>query len=75
MAIQWYPGHMLETKEFLRQTIPSVDVVLEVLDARLPISSANPLLDKICKTTPRVKVLNKKDLADPEATAPVAGIF
>jgi len=59
---------MLETKKLLRQTMPSVDVVLEVLDARLPISSANPLLDNICKTTPRVKVLNKKDLADPEAT-------
>lgn len=43
-------------------------MVLEILDARLPISSANPLLDKICKATPRVKVLNKKDLADPEAT-------
>ena len=69
MAIQWFPGHMLETKKFLKQTIPSVDVVLEVLDARLPISSANPLLDKICNTTPRVKVLNKKDLADPEATS------
>ena len=69
MAIQWYPGHMLETKEFLRQVIPSVDVVLEILDARLPVSSANPLLDKLCKSVPRVKVLNKNDLADPAATA------
>ena len=69
MAIQWYPGHMLETKEFLRQVIPSVDVVLEILDARLPISSANPLLNKLCKSVPRVKVLNKQDLADPEVTA------
>ncbi len=68
MTIQWYPGHMLETKEFLRQVIPSVDVVLEILDARLPISSANPLLDKLCKSVPRVKVLNKKDLADPTVT-------
>ena len=69
MTIQWYPGHMLETKEFLRQVIPSVDVVLEILDARLPISSANPLLDKLCKSVPRVKVLNKKDLADPAITS------
>ena len=69
MEIQWFPGHMLETKKFLKQAVSSVDVVMEVLDARLPVSSANPLLDNICGTVPRIKLLNKKDLADPVATA------
>ncbi len=68
MTIQWFPGHMLETEKFLKQAISSVDVVMEILDARLPASSANPILGRICKNVLRIKLLNKKDLADPEIT-------
>ena len=68
MTIQWFPGHMLETERFLKQAISSVDVVMEILDARLPASSANPILGSICQNVLRIKLLNKKDLADPEIT-------
>ncbi|MCP4023126.1 MAG: ribosome biogenesis GTPase YlqF [Desulfobacteraceae bacterium] len=68
MSIQWYPGHMLETKKLLSKAIAKVDVVMEILDARLPVSSANPVLDKLCKNKFKLKILNKKDLADPKVT-------
>lgn len=68
MDIQWFPGHMRETKELLKKAVSTVDVVMEILDARIPVSSSNPLLDKICKNVLRIKVLNKNDLADPEIT-------
>ena len=68
MTIQWFPGHMLETKNMLEKAISKVDAVLEILDARLPRASANPLVNKICKDKFRLKVLNKNDLADPEQT-------
>jgi len=68
MTIQWFPGHMLETKNLLIKAISKVDVVLEILDARLPVTSANPFMDKICKGKYRLEVLNKSDLADPEET-------
>lgn len=68
MTIQWYPGHMLETKNLLKDAISKVDAILEILDARLPQSSANPFVDNICKGKLRIKVLNKSDLADPEQT-------
>ncbi|MBF0241950.1 MAG: ribosome biogenesis GTPase YlqF [Desulfamplus sp.] len=68
MTIQWFPGHMQETELFLKKAVSDVDVVMEILDARLPSSSANPLIDKICKSVLRIKVLNKKDLADPKLT-------
>ncbi len=68
MTIQWFPGHMLETKNLLKKAIAKVDAVLEILDARLPYTSANPFVDKICKGKLRLKVLNKNDLADPEQT-------
>ncbi|MBF0258250.1 MAG: ribosome biogenesis GTPase YlqF [Desulfamplus sp.] len=68
MTIQWFPGHMKETEQFLKKAVSNVDVVMEILDARLPASSANPLLDKICNTVLRIKVLNKSDLADPVIT-------
>ncbi|MFH1156523.1 MAG: ribosome biogenesis GTPase YlqF [Pseudomonadota bacterium] len=69
IPIQWFPGHMLETEQFLKKTISRVDVVLEVLDARLPVSSSNPLMDKLCHGVSRLKLLNKNDLADPDTTA------
>ncbi|MCP4114937.1 MAG: ribosome biogenesis GTPase YlqF [Desulfobacteraceae bacterium] len=68
MDIQWFPGHMRETKELLKKAVSTVDVVMEILDARIPVSSSNPLLDKICQNVLRIKVLNKNDLADPETT-------
>lgn len=68
MTIQWFPGHMLETETLLIKEISRVDAVLEILDARLPISSANPFVDKLCKNKFRLKVLNKNDLADAEQT-------
>jgi ribosome biogenesis GTPase A len=68
MTIQWFPGHMVETENLLKKTISKVDLVLEILDARLPQASANPFVNKICKGKFRLKVLNKSDLADPEQT-------
>lgn len=66
--IQWFPGHMTKTKRQLVALIPKVDVVIEVRDARVPVASANPLLDELCGNKPRVVVLNKMDLADPAKT-------
>ena len=66
MAIQWFPGHMNATKRALSDRIKQIDVVIEMLDARLPGSSMNPLLARITKGKPALKVLNKQDLADPE---------
>ncbi len=68
MTIQWFPGHMLETKNLLKSAISRVDAILEILDARLPLASANPALENISDNTLRVKVLNKSDLADPDQT-------
>ncbi len=68
MNIQWFPGHMLETKNKLKSSISKVDAILEVLDARLPVASANPFVDQLAKDTIRLKVLNKTDLADPDVT-------
>ncbi len=69
MDIQWFPGHMQETEQFLTGAMSQVDVVMEILDARLPLSSANPLLDKLSRNCVKVKILNKQDLADPQKTA------
>ncbi|WP_299976761.1 ribosome biogenesis GTPase YlqF [Desulfobacula sp.] len=68
MTIQWFPGHMVETENLLKKAISKVDVVWEILDARLPEASANPFVNKICKDKFRLKILNKNDLADPEQT-------
>ncbi len=69
MPIQWFPGHMHATKKALVKRLPDIDVVIELLDARLPGSSANPLLAELTRGKPALKVLNKQDLADPERTA------
>lgn len=68
-SIQWFPGHMHRARKQLAQIMPKVDVVIEILDARLPGYSENPMLNELCGARPRLKVLNKADLADPEATA------
>lgn len=69
MPIQWFPGHMHSTKKALLKRLPDIDVVVELLDARLPGSSSNPLLAELTAGKPSLKVLTKEDLADPERTA------
>ena len=70
MAIQWYPGHMTSARKKAAETMASVDVIIEVLDARLPEASTNPLVRelRLHRQRPCLKVLNKADLADPLAT-------
>lgn len=68
MAIQWYPGHMTKARRVLGEMMPSQDVVIEVLDARMPAASANPVVAELRGSKPCVKVLSKSDLADPEVT-------
>ncbi len=63
--IQWYPGHMAKTKKQVKEKIKLVDVVLELLDARIPYSSQNPVIKELIGNKPRVILLNKADLADP----------
>jgi ribosome biogenesis GTPase A len=69
MAIQWFPGHMFATKKAIALRIKTIDVVIEMLDARLPGSSANPTLQELTAAKPTLKVLNKQDVADPTRTA------
>lgn len=64
MNINWYPGHMKKTKESLEKNISMVDIVYELLDARVPLSSQNPIVDDIVKDKPRITILNKSDLAN-----------
>lgn len=68
MAIQWYPGHMHKAQKQIKEVMPTVDLVIEVLDARIPYSSENPMVSSLRGDTPCIKVLNKSDLADPELT-------
>jgi ribosome biogenesis GTPase A len=68
MAIQWFPGHMHKASKEIRKILPKVDLVIEILDARIPHSSDNPMLAEIRGNKPCIKVLNKSDLADPERT-------
>jgi len=65
MNIQWYPGHMAKTKKLLQENIKLVDIVIELLDARVPLSSQNPEFNVLFNSKKRIKVLNKFDLADP----------
>lgn len=64
MHINWYPGHMKKTKELIQKNLKLVDVVVELLDARIPISSRNPQIDELVGQKPRVVLLNKYDLCD-----------
>lgn len=66
--INWYPGHMHKASKEMRKIIPSVDLIIEILDARIPFSSENPMLADIRDDKPCIKVLSKSDLADPEIT-------
>ncbi len=69
MTINWFPGHMHKARKEIKKTLAKVDVVIEILDARIPFSSSNPLLAKLTREHPVIKVLNKADLADPAITA------
>ena len=68
-SIQWFPGHMAKTRRKIREDLKLVDVVAEILDARIPQSSANPALRDIIQRKPRVILLNKSDMADPAQTS------
>ena len=68
MAIQWFPGHMHLTRQAIAERVKAVDVVIEMLDARLPGSSANPMLADLTQAKPKLKLLGKQDLADPLQT-------
>ena len=64
--IQWFPGHMAKTKRLMKECLPEVDVIIELLDSRIPYSSKNPEIDGLIGTKPKVTVLTKSTLADPE---------
>lgn len=68
MNIQWFPGHMAKARRQVEEKLSLIDVVIELLDARIPLSSRNPMIDEIIKNKPRLILLNKKDLADVSVT-------
>lgn len=67
--VQWFPGHMAKTRRLIKESLGLVDGVVELLDARIPLSSRNPEIDEIVKGKPRIVLLNKCDVADPNATS------
>jgi len=69
MAINWFPGHMHKARKEIAEVMPHVDVIIEVIDARIPFSSENPIVPSLRGNTPLIKLLNKADLADPTITA------
>lgn len=74
-VIQWFPGHMAKAKRQVQENLKFVDIVFELVDARLPLSSRNPLLDQLLQQKPRLVILNKADLADPAQTRLWQGYF
>ena len=68
-TIQWFPGHMAKTRRLITENLKSVDAVIEVLDARIPYSSRNPEISRLCANKPSLLLLNKSSLADPAVTA------
>ena len=73
--IQWFPGHMAKTRRVMKECLPEVDLVLELLDARIPKSSQNPEIDKMLEGKPRIKVLTKASLANPDVSARFAAKY
>ncbi|HSG62209.1 MAG TPA: ribosome biogenesis GTPase YlqF [Pseudomonadales bacterium] len=69
MAIHWFPGHMHKARKEMKEVLPLVDVIIEVIDARIPYSSENPMIAEMRGDKPCLKILNKADLADPSITA------
>lgn len=68
MNINWYPGHMKKTMDNIRASLKLVDIVGEIIDSRIPISSKNPVIDDVLKDKPRIMILNKSDMADENET-------
>ena len=75
MNIQWYPGHMTKTRRQIEADLKNVDIVVEIIDARIPVSSRNPDIDSICAGKPRLIILNRADQADPELNRRWAAFF
>ena len=69
MNIQWFPGHMTKAQRMIEENLAMVDAVCEILDARIPYSSRNPDIDRLAGDKPRLVILNRVDLADPQMTA------
>ena len=65
MHFQWYPGHMTKAKRAMQEDIKLIDVVIELVDARIPLSSKNPDIDSLANNKSRILLLNKSDMADP----------
>ncbi len=68
MTIQWFPGHMTRARRQIQDKLKLIDLAIELLDARIPLSSRNPMIDEILLQKPRLVLLNKSDLADPDVT-------
>lgn len=68
MLIQWYPGHMHKASKEIKEALPNIDLLIEILDARIPFSSQNPMLAALRGDKPTIRVLSKTDLADPDVT-------
>lgn len=66
--VQWFPGHMAKTRRLIKESLDKVDGVVEIVDARIPSSSSNPELESLIKRKPKIVLLNKCDMADPNAT-------
>ncbi|MGN1401686.1 MAG: ribosome biogenesis GTPase YlqF [Bacillus sp. (in: firmicutes)] len=69
MTIQWFPGHMAKARREVTEKLKLIDIIYELVDARLPLSSRNPMIDEIIQHKPRIILLNKADMADPKKTA------
>ena len=68
MTIQWFPGHMAKARREVTENLKLVDIVFELIDARLPLSSRNPMIDEVIHQKPRLLILNKMDMADEAET-------
>ena len=68
MNIQWFPGHMTKARRMMEENVRLVDAVCEILDARIPNASRNPEIDRLAAGKPRLVILNRIDLADPDIT-------
>lgn len=75
MTIQWFPGHMTRARRQIEEKLKLIDLAIELLDARVPLSSRNPMIDQILKDKPRIILLNKQDLADPKITSDWVAYF
>ena len=75
MNIQWYPGHMTKARRMMQEDIKLIDIVIELVDARLPLSSKNPDIDDLARGKARLILLNKSDMADARLTAAWAAYY